>query len=166
MICSCLIIEDDVFSMSQVCRHWRGVLVSFPPLWTRLSCHRVSRTIASLERCKSMSIQLEFDQQSSNVALESVILCGVKISSLAVRPRFSTSLLLHQLFVLSGPSVERLHVYSDTQRVWGVEEKTTYEIWPDLPSLRKLFVSRYSTPISQLSAPNLAHLALERAGYG
>jgi len=165
MICSHLTTEDDVFSASQVCHHWRRVLISPPSLWTRLSCHRVSRTIVSLERCKSMPIQLEFDQQSSNVALESVILCKNKISSLAVHPRFDTIPLLRPLFVLSGPSVERLHVYSDTQKSWGAGEQKAHEIWPDLPSLRELFVSRYSTPIGQLSAPNLAHLALEQAGY-
>jgi len=166
MICSHLTTEDDVFSASQVCHHWRSVLISSPPLWTRLPCHRVSRTIASLERCKSMPIQLEFDQQSSNVALESIILCKNKISSLAIYPRFNTSPLLHPLFVLSAPYVERLHVHSETQRAWGAEEQTAHEIWPGLPSLRKLFVSRYSTPIGRLSAPNLAHLALEQAGYG
>jgi len=166
MICSHLPTEEDTFSASQVCRHWRGVLISFPPLWTRLPCHRVSRTIASLERCGSMPIQLEFNQRSSNIALATVLRFENKISSLAIHPRFYTVPLLRRLFVLSGSSVERLHVYSDTQSGWGVGEQTAHEIWPDLPSIRELCVSRYSTPIGQLSAPNLTHLALEQAGYG
>ena len=163
MICSHLTTEDDIFSASQVCRHWRGVLISSPPLWTRLPCYRVSRTIASLERCKSMPIQLEFDQQSSNVALESVILYTSKVSSLAIYLRLHTVPLLHQLLTFAMRSMERLFIYFTP--VWGVEEQVAHQIWPDMPSLRKLFISRYPIPIVQLSAPNLAHLAMELTEY-
>ena len=73
---------------------------------------------------------------------------------------------LQQLFVYSRPSVERLRIYFETIRGWRNDEQSVHEIWQDLPSLRELFVHRYSIPIDQLNAPNLAHLALEHTGYG
>ena len=48
---------------------------------------------------------------------------------------------------------------------WRAEEPAAREIWQDLPSLRELFVCRYSIPIDHLVAPNLVHLALEQGGY-
>jgi hypothetical protein len=39
-----------------------------------------------------------------------------------------------------------------------------HDVWQDFPSLRELFVCRYSIPIDQLTAPNLVHLALEHTG--
>jgi len=166
IVCSHLTTEDDVFSMSQVCRHWRGVLISSPSLWTQLPCHRVARTIASLERCKSMPIQLEVGQRSPKVALESVLLCENKISSLAIHPRPDTIPLLNQLFMFAKPSVERLHIFSGSLRGWMIPgEETAHEIWSGLPFLRELFISLYTIPIGRLSAPNLAHLALEQTGY-
>ena len=111
MICSYLTTEEDMFSASQVCRHWRGALISSPPLWTQLPCRRVSRTITSLERCKSMPIQLELDLQSSKVAMESVLLCKNKISSLSIHYAFDEMQSLPRLLTVSRPSVERLHVY-------------------------------------------------------
>lgn len=165
MVCSYLTTEDDAFSASQVCHHWRGVLTSSPPLWTRHPCHHVSRTIASLERCKFMPIQLEFDQRSSNAALESLILSENKVSSLAIHHGFDGMQSLPRLLSVFGPSVERLHIYSNNLRGWRDEDQTAHEIWQDLPSLRELFVCRYSIPINQLTAPNLTHLALEQAAY-
>ena len=165
MVCSHLTNEDDAFSMSQVCHHWRGVLISSPSLWTRLPCHRVSRTIVSLERCKYMPIQLEFDRQSSDAALESVLLCENKISSLAVHHSFDGMKSLPRLLSFCRQSVERLHIYSNNLRGWRDEDRTAHEIRHDFPSLRELFVCRYSIPIDQLTTPNLVHLALEQAAY-
>jgi len=165
MVCSHFTTEEDRFSASQVCRHWRGALISSPFLWTRLSCHYISRTIVSLERCKSIPIQLELDQQSSNVALESVLLSKNKISSLAIHHGFDGMESLPRLLTFSRMSVERLHIYSNNLRGWRDEDQTPHGIWQNFPSLRELFVCRYSIPIDQVTAPNLTHLALEQAAY-
>jgi len=165
MVCSHLTTEEDVFSASQVCNHWRAVLVSSPSLWTRFSCHHPSRTIAGLERCKRLPIQLKFDRQLSNVALEAVLLRENKISSLAIHRSTDRIPSFHQLLVSSRPSVERLHAYSDVIAAWRAEDQATHEIWQDLPSLRELFVSRYSIHVNRLTAQNLAHLALEETEH-
>ena len=164
MVCSYLTTEEDVFSMSQVCRYWRGVLISFPSLWIQFPCDRVSRTIAGLERCKSMPIHLAFCRESSSVALEKVLLHGNKITSLTINHRLDRIPLLHELFTSSRPSVERLYVRCQKRSGWRPNERTAH-VWQDLPSLRELFVCQYSIPIDQLTAPNLVHLALEEAGF-
>ena len=160
-ICTHLATEEDIFSASQVCNHWRSVLTSSPSLWTQFSCRHVPRTIVSLERCKSMPIRLKFAPRSSTVALESVLLRGNKITSLAVQPYVNPVPLLHQLFMHSRPTVEQLHIYTNTHRT---DESAAREIWQDLPSLRELFVYRYSIPIDHLVAPNLVHLAWNKEG--
>ena len=166
MICSHLTTEEDVFSASQVCRHWRGVLISSPALWIRFPCRGIPRTIISLERCESMPVHLGFYQRSSNVALEKVLLHGNKITSLTIRYRLDRIPLLHQLFVFSRPSVERLYLRCEKRTGWRTNDQTPHEIWRDLPSLRELFVCQYSIPVAELAAPNLVHLALQEPGYG
>ena len=160
MIYSHLPAEEDVFSASQVCRHWRGVLISSPYLWTKFPCRHTFRTIISLERCKSMPIQLKFNQQSSIEVLEYILLRQNKLVSLTVHRYAYRRPPMHRLLALSVPSLERLHIHSGIQD----EEQGTNDIWQDFPSLRELFVSRYLIPIGQLAAPNLIHLALEIGG--
>ena len=166
MICSCLATEEDTFLASQVCRHWRAVIISSPSLWTRFPCRHVPRTIAGLERCKSMPIQLMFDRELSSMALEKVLLHGNEIVSLTVKHSLGQFPLSDQLFTFPRQSLERLHICSKKVVGWEDQGRATRELWQDLPSLRKLFIRRYSTPIEQLTAPNLAHLALEETGYG
>ena len=79
MVCSYLSTEVDVFLASQARRYWRGVLTSSPLLWTQLTCHRASRTITNLERCRAEQIQPEFDPESSSAALENALRHGNEI---------------------------------------------------------------------------------------
>ena len=167
MICSHFTTEDDVFSASRVCHHWRSSLISFPSLWTRFPCHHVSRTIISLERCRSVPIHLKFDPRlASSVALENVLLRGNKLASLTVIDNDDTTrvLPLHKLFSLPMESMERLHIYSRWALRREGEEQRTDSVWQHLLSLRELFVCRFSVPIGQFTAPNLIHLALENVG--
>ena len=161
-ICSHLTTDEDVFSASQVCNHWRLVLTSSPSLWTRFSCRHDLRTIVSLERCKSIPIRLKFGPQSSIVALENVLLRENKVTSLAIHRYVGQMPTLHQLFVHSRPSVEQLHMFTEK---WAAEEPTVHEIWQDLPSLRELFLCQYTIPIDHLVAPNLIHLGLEKGEH-
>ena len=165
MVCSHLAAEEDVFSASQVCRHWREVLISSPPLWTHFPCRSVPRTILSLERCKSMPVRLGFDRPSLNVALEKVLLHGNKIISLTLNHRLDQIPSLHQLFMFSRQSVERLHLRPQKRIGWRPTSQKPHEIWRDLPSLRELFVCQYTIPVAHFNAPNLAHLALQEPGY-
>ena len=152
-----------MFSASQVCYHWRAALISSPSLWTRFTCRHVPRTIVGLERCKSAPIQLKFDQQSSTLALENILLHENKIASLAIHHEAGKMPPLHKLFTLPIPSVERFHIYSYGPGQEGGERKMT-DILQDFLSLRELFARRFPVPIGQFAAPNLVHLALENVG--
>ena len=166
MVCSHLTTEGDAFSASQVCRHWRGVLISSPSLWTRISCSSVPRTILGLERCKSLPVQLGYHRQSLNVALEKVLHHGNKIASLTIHHNLDRMPLFHRLLVFSRPSVERLYLRSGRGFGRSANDRKPHEIWQDFPSLRELFVCQYSIPVDHFTAPNLAHLALQELGYG
>ena len=48
---------------SQVCRHWRNVLIATPALWTHFSCKDLSRTHAFIERSKSMPLRVRLSPQ-------------------------------------------------------------------------------------------------------
>ena len=73
--------------------------------------------------------------------------------------------MLRQLLMSSKSSVERLYMGPEEIAGWVARLQTGHGIWQGLPSLRELFVDKYSIPINQLAAPNLVHLALERADY-
>ena len=158
--------EKDLFSASQVCKYLRSTLISFSSLWNQISCRHVTRTIASLERRGSLSIQLRLELPFSSVALKEVLLRGNKIVSLTVEHQTKKALPFHQLLVSSIPHLERLHIYrvpnflESATRGW-----TTDHSWQRFPSLRQLFVSRYPVPIDRLAAPNLTHLALEYTSH-
>ena len=164
MICSHLSTEGDAFSVSQVCRYWREVLILSPSLWIRIPCRRVSRTIASLERCKSVPIQLRFDSDSSTVALENVISHGGKMASLTINDDSNRAAPLNTLFASPMPSLKQLHVYScGTQ--WQEDEGQKADAFREsLPSLRELFVCQFPVHIGKITSPNLVHLALENTG--
>ena len=113
-----------------------------------------------------MPIQLEVYRESPIEAVEKVLLHGNKITSLSVHHHPAQTPLLGQLFTFSRSSAERLYMGPEEVAGWGTRTQTAHAIWKDLPSLRELFVHKYSIPINRLAAPNLVHLALERAGYG
>jgi len=163
-VISSYLTEGDLFSASQVCHHWRLVLVSSPSLWTRISCRYAPRTIASLERCKFLPVRLRLEPPLPTATLDSVLLRKNQIASLTISREPERVPLLRQLLMLSRPSVEQLHIYSERIVGWTAEEETVHDVWQDLPSLRELFVCRYSIPIEKLTAPNLIHLALEHTG--
>lgn len=104
-------LTEDVFSASQVCHHWRSVLISYPSLWTRISCRRAHRTIISLERCDSLPIRLRLEPRFSTAALENVRLHGKKIASLIVTRGDGRIPQLHHLIRCFNSSMEQLHIY-------------------------------------------------------
>ena len=125
-----------------------------------MSCHHVPRTIASLRRYKSRPLRLRLGPQSSTVALNDVLLHGNEVASLTISPNPEQIPLLHQLLVFPRPSMKQLHIYSERQIQWDAKEQG-HDIPLELPSLRELFLCRFSIPVDRLSAPNLVHLALE-----
>ena len=157
--------EEDLFSASQVCWHWRADLSSFPFLWARVSCHHALRATASLSRCGSLPIQLRIQPRFLDVVLEDVLLHGNKIDSLIINYQPRRVSRLRRLLELSRPSVRRLQMYANSIATRVPEEPGMPDIWQDFSSLRELFVCEHTISLGQLVAPNLVHLALEHTGY-
>ena len=156
--------EEDVFSASQVCQHWRSTLISCPSLWTWISCRCGPRMTASLERSRSMPIHLMIQPPLSNLAVDGVLLHGNKIASLTAEHPPGEAPQLQRLFTFSKQSMRRLHIYTN-QTGWMVSrELLMRDFWEDLPSLRELCISGHSGPTDRLTAPILSHLALEHTG--
>ena len=156
--------EDDLFSASQVCRHWRSILTSSAYLWAWISYNCGPRTIASLERCGPLPIQLRLEKPLPSEVLEKILLHGNKIASLNVNHDAYDITQLPRLFAFSRPSVERLILYTDYFRSRRPEYHAMRDVWQDFPLLRKLFVAVHSISVDRLTAPNLLHLVLEGTG--
>ena len=154
---------EGILFASQVCRHWRSVLTSFPSLWARISCRGLPQTIACLQRCKSLPVHLRLDGSFLNAAIAGIIRQGNKIASLTVTYSSDEAPPLCRLLTFSRPSVERLHISVTRSEVsdWELPERPMDGVWQDFSSLRELFIFRYRIPIQELTAPNLTHLALE-----
>lgn len=99
----------DTFAMSQVCRRWRTALISFATLWTRIDCQSLSRTIASLERHRSVPLHLELRKGFSIEVLNMVLDHGSKFASVFARLTQKQLNPLHQHLVT--PSVEELVLF-------------------------------------------------------
>ena len=54
--------DQDVITLTHVCRAWRGVLVSCPSLWTNLGCMDLDKTRVYLDRSKSSPISLSLTE--------------------------------------------------------------------------------------------------------
>ena len=157
--------EEDLFSASRACRHWRSVLISSPSLWTRVSCRRVPQTITSLERSGTLPIQLRLEPGFLDAALEYLLLHENRIVSLTVNHECDEVPRARQLLISCKPHLERLHIYALKNLQWETLGRAMDGVLQGLSSLRKLFISRYPLLMDQLAAPNLVHLALDRTNY-
>ena len=73
MIPSFLPTNRDLFAASQVCRLWRTTLASSPSVWRRIDCQNRTQTAISLERHRSVPLQLELHDGFSAKALNAVL---------------------------------------------------------------------------------------------
>ena len=99
----------DTFAMSQVCRRWRTALISSAMLWTRIDCQSLTRTIAILERHRSMPLHLKLRNGFPIEALNTVLDHGSKFASVSARIAQKQLNPLHQHSVT--PSVEDLVLF-------------------------------------------------------
>ena len=148
--------------MSQVCRRWRTVLISSALLWTQIDCQSLTRTIASLERHRSVPLRLELRKGFSNEALNTVLDHGSEYTSVFVYLTTEQTDLLHKGLVTS--SMEEFVLFTDED--YGPPERITVDIRGEFKSLRRLLVSGFTLPIDHIEAPNLIHLALETSYPG
>jgi len=157
---SSFLCTGDLFTASQVCRHWRTTLVSSPLLWRKIDRQDLTRTIVSLDRHQSVPLQLDLYDGLSTEALDVALDHGSKVSSIFVHLPLDQLRELHRLPVT--PSVEDLVLFFDEHDdIWS-KERVTIDLRDEFVSLRKLSVSGVFASLNQTTAPNLIHLSLER----
>jgi len=76
-----------------------------------------------------MPIQLKYDHISSDVALDRVLFCGDRVSSLTINHGGDRTPLLRELVVFRRAPVERLHLYTDCTNRWKPEHEPAHDIW-------------------------------------
>ena len=126
----------DMFSISQVCRRWRAILVSSPLLWGQIDCRDLTRTIISLERHRSLPLQLELDDSLSTEALNVVLDHESKISSVSARLPADQLRSFHRRLAI--PSVETLVLFVNDSVA-----HSAITIHGDFMFLRRLSVSGF-----------------------
>ena len=57
--------DDDIITLTHVCRGWRELFISRPSLWARLDCTNVEKTRTYIERSKSspLTIYLQIEEE-------------------------------------------------------------------------------------------------------
>ena len=60
--------DQDVITLTHVCRAWRDVFVSCPSLWTTLDCMNLDKTRVYLERSKSSPVDLSLYSDSTSLS--------------------------------------------------------------------------------------------------
>ena len=162
MIPSFISTSRDLFSVSQVCRRWRTILVSSPLLWRWIDCQKFTHTIVSLKRHRAVPLRLELHGCLSAKALNAVLNHGSKIYSVSAHIPLDQLRQVHHRLVI--PSVEDIVLFVDEDPK-DSERVATVEIQAGSMSLRRLLVSGIFVPPSQITAPNLTHLSLEKMIY-
>ena len=53
--------DEDLITLTHVCRRWRVILVSCPSLWTNLGCKAIDKTRVYLERSKASPLKISLE---------------------------------------------------------------------------------------------------------
>lgn len=150
--------DEDIFAISQVCRRWRATFTSFPLLWTRIDCEDLPRTIARLERHRSIPLQLRLNDGFSMEALGAVLDHKAKITSVSTDIRLDQLQSLHSSLVT--PFAEEIVLFVRTDDADDTNDMAV-DVKGEFPSLRRFGVFGFFVPTAKIVAPNLIHLSLE-----
>jgi len=90
--------DENLVTMTHVCRAWRELLITRPPLWTRLDCANADKTWVYIERSKFSPLELSLYGYGDRVCLEAAFLWVVlHISRLRSLSIYGESILLENL---------------------------------------------------------------------
>ena len=132
--------DQDLITLTHVCRGWRGIFTSCSSLWTRLDFTNVDKTRTCIERSQSspLEIYLEDDEDIEYLdAFPLVIPHLRRFKSLTISGGVLLELLKH--FRCQTPLLEELNIY------FYYSHDPTFDCTlfdEDLSSLRKLTLGR------------------------
>ncbi|KAF9647937.1 hypothetical protein BDM02DRAFT_3116260, partial [Thelephora ganbajun] len=69
--------DEDLITLTHVCRGWRKLFVSHPSLWTRLDFTNVDKTRAYIERSRSLPLEIVICKSEDKPYIEDAFLLAV-----------------------------------------------------------------------------------------
>ena len=150
--------DDNLITLTHVCRDWREVFVSRPSLWTRLDCTNVKKTRTYVERSKLSPLKVHLWWKEECISfLDDAFLLTVphlgRFRSLSLfGPSDNLVGLINELLYRPAPFLEKLKIsFGDPHSV-----DNEFAIFGgNLSSLREL---RFVGVITSLPWKNLANL--------
>lgn len=128
----------DLVTLTHVCRSWRDIFTSRSSLWASLNCTNVRKTLAYIERSKSIPLDICLDDGSyHNDALLLVAPHIDRLGSLTIRGSVNIIPDLIKHFSHPAPLLWKLEVGLDVYRTHHLVFPTTL-FNGDLSSLREL----------------------------
>jgi len=106
--------DQDVITLTHVCRTWRDVFVSSPSLWTNLDCMDLDKTRVYIERSKSSIIDLSLhsDHTSfSDPSLEFIPRVAGRLKSLTIQGGSEHLQDISTYLSCPAPLLEELSIY-------------------------------------------------------
>ena len=153
--------DENIITVTHVCRAWREVFVSRPTLWTGLSCVDLDKTRVYLERSKSSPINLSLDGNYvtlSNALFELISNATGRLKSVTIVLEPEDLQLISACLSRPAPLLEVLSVdgYDDSvlsSALFG----------GDLSSLRELHLACVRTELPWRNMVNLTSFTLNNA---
>ena len=69
--------DDDLITLTHVCRGWRELFISRPSLWARLDCTNTNKTRVYIERSKTFPLRVCLEQADDTFYREEALLLAV-----------------------------------------------------------------------------------------
>lgn len=153
--------DQNLITLTHVCRRWRDVFTSRPSLWTRLDFMNFDKTRDYIQRSKSSPLEISIEDYEDppfpNAAFSLVIPHLHRLKSLAISGEPTSDFFKH--FHFHAPLLEELTVEVDNDCDLVLEAELFNG---DLSSLRRLSLSGVTT---HLPWRNLANLRAVTLGY-
>jgi hypothetical protein len=147
--------DEQLVTLTHVCRGWRNMFVSHPPLWTRLDFMNIDQTRTYIQRSQSSPLHLHLDSDPADDVFAPVIPHINRLKSLTINAFTLPSVLTH--IHSHAPLLEALSIGI---HIDGGEVLDGTLFNGDISSLRELHLRGVTLPFSLSSLSNLRVLAL------
>ena len=153
-------VDQDLITLTHVCRSWRDTFTSRSSLWTRLDFTNLDKTHTYIHRSKSSPLEIYLKKHQNNCYLDDAFFPVIpyihRIKSLIIRARVLPDIIRH--FSCHVPLLERLDVNLTCVNAPTFDSAL---FKGDLSSLHELSLSGYITLIPWNNLANLTTLKLD-----
>ena len=158
--------DQDLISLTHVCRSWRAIFTSNSLLWTRLDCKNANKTRVYIKRSRTLPLEISLTESGyisyHDNALLAAASCTNRLSSLVIYR--SSKGLQDLLDYFPFPTLLLKELKIVLRRVFGSDATIPGVTFPeDLSSLRKLSLSCVVTHLPWRNLSNLTEFEFCRS---